>query len=327
MTAVPELPAPPPSAKTHNIDSNALPAGVWDPEKVPESLNRIYAWTVGESDAAIGWYHRKKSPQARISKLIRFMAILLFGLGGLAPLVAATGLEGFFISGPNSGAGAAVAPAVVPAGVPAAVAPASPPLINFSQWGYVFLGLAAFLLGFDRFFGFSTSYSRYVTTALAAQRALVEFQLDWVSLLARAKRLTSETDVEPFLQRTKALHVAIRDLVEKETLAWATEFQTNLTELEKMVSIQKDSHKPGSITLTITNGQEMDGEIQVLVDDQLRQAVSGTRCQMSPIAIGQHRVSIRGLLKGKPAEASTTVVVGAGQTVEVSVTAKSQPAQ
>lgn len=50
---------------------------------------------------------------------------------------------------------------------------------SLGHFGYIFLALAAGCVAMDKFFGFSSNWMRFMTTSLALQRHLAEFEMDW----------------------------------------------------------------------------------------------------------------------------------------------------
>lgn len=138
----------------------------------------------------ISWYLKEKEKKGRLSKSLRLASIVLAVLGGAAPLVAD-------------------------------IAPVNP------SSGYVLLALAAGLQLVDRFFGYSSAWSRYVSSAMDLNAHLLLFQLDYSRLEA-----TSAPDEERWaLLRRAAQQLA--EAVSSETRTWSTEFAQNLQELDR----------------------------------------------------------------------------------------------
>jgi hypothetical protein len=189
----------------------------WDPitwSQLPphDGLKGLFDHALGRAREAEVWYERhKKSPQAW-SRAIRAVAIIFGAIGGLAPIIA--GLRF------------------------ASITPEIASLI--SQLGYLLIGIAAGLLAFDRYFGLSSGWMRYVTALTALQRLKSAFVLDWSELLLTLPPPSSKDDLLPFLETTRQFCLAVVDLVAKETDAWSREFQSTVADLEKLVKVARD---------------------------------------------------------------------------------------
>ena len=191
----------------------------WKDSDVENSLSVLYQYTEDAAQKQLQWYWDKKRAKARMSMLLRFVAIVLFAVGGLVPIVKAT--------------------------LPVAVAARFP--FDFGQAGYLLIGIAAGCLGLDRFFGYSTGWIRYITTAMAIEKALDEFRLDWARNMARMRGAPPTADqLEAMIRTCAAFSLVIKSQVEQETKAWVAEFQSNLSQLEKDLAAKADEAKAKS---------------------------------------------------------------------------------
>jgi hypothetical protein len=169
-----------------------------------------------EAQRQIDWYHGKRKVKARVSTALRFAAIVLLVLGGLVPI-----LKGSL----------------------------SPDLIkrlpfDFGQSGYLLLAIAGGCVAMDRFFGYSSGWIRYMTTALALEKSLEEFRLEWARQLAKLRGAApSDAQVDQLIVTCETFSLAIRGQVEQETKAWVTEFESNLAQLEKDLQAHADEVK------------------------------------------------------------------------------------
>jgi SMODS and SLOG-associating 2TM effector domain 2 len=151
-----------------------------------EKLDMLYLHVEGKSRVMIGWYIRKKRSRARWSRTLRFLAISFAGIGGICPLLQNFGEY-------------------------------------FNQMGYVAFGITAMILGFDKFFGFSNAWMRYMMTQIRLQKKLRSF-VD--------KDLT-QTEAEALFSFLHTFQEEMMAEVEQETHYWITEFQSNLVQLDK----------------------------------------------------------------------------------------------
>src|SRR5690242_5668700 len=103
-------------------------------------LSDLYSYARQSAIDAIDWYMHRKWWMGLIARTLRSSAILLTTIGGIIPLLVAGELLGTHNDS-----------------------------YKWSQLGYVSLLLAAGCILFDKFFGFSSGWMRYVTTALKLQ--------------------------------------------------------------------------------------------------------------------------------------------------------------
>ncbi len=155
------------------------------------------------------WYHRKAGYKKRASKSIRALAIIFVGLGTLCPLLDATQV----LSDVN---------------------------INLARWGYVFFGMAAIFVGFDKFFGVSSGWVRYIQAMLKIDKMTDQFKFEWnkkliefaITDLAKAQKIELIEMLRLFVQSAS-------EVVENETANWAKEFESSLLELVKTAGNSK----------------------------------------------------------------------------------------
>jgi SMODS and SLOG-associating 2TM effector domain 2 len=200
----------------------------WKDADVDNSLSLLHRYVEDQAQQQIQWYWDKKRAKAHMSMFLRFVAIILFALGGLVPIVKAT--------------------------LPPAITAKFP--FDFGQSGYLLIGVAAGCMGLDRFFGYSTGWIRYVTTAMAIEKSLEEFRLEWARNMAKMHGAQPGPDqLEVLIQTCAAFSLAIKSQVEQETKAWVVEFQTNLSQLEKDLQTKADEAKAKTKSATAAAGQ------------------------------------------------------------------------
>ena len=65
----------------------------WRPDQVQTCLDSMRAYIEADVEAAIHWYYAKEGMESvGISELLKFLTLLATGLGGLLPIVSATGI-------------------------------------------------------------------------------------------------------------------------------------------------------------------------------------------------------------------------------------------
>jgi hypothetical protein len=165
-------------------------------ENLLEKLDMLYLHVENKAREMIGWYLVHKRTPARWSRVLRFLAIFFAGIGGLCPL-----LQSF------------------------------DPLFN--KLGYVALGLVAGILGFDKFFGFSSAWMRYMLTQIRLQKKFADFQLEWLKRRSFVDKNLSKEQAQELFGFLQAFQVDLLAEVEQEIQSWVAEFQSNLLQLDK----------------------------------------------------------------------------------------------
>src|SRR5262245_28052354 len=119
--------------------ANIAPAGLkppsWDPSDPLASINKVYAYVEDQTTRSIEWYWGNKTRRQYFSVVLRFLAILCGAIGGLIPIWSAAAIRD------------------------------TTERAAFNQWGFLFIGVAAFWVAWDRYAGASTGWMRYVSTA------------------------------------------------------------------------------------------------------------------------------------------------------------------
>lgn len=296
--------ATPQPARSKNIDIPALsiPDLKWGTmQQIQMSINALYQYAEANANDSIQWYGRKKHDKAKMSSFLRASAIILTSLGGLAPIVGAIGITSI-----NFGK------------LP----------VNIGQLGYLFLGLAAACIGFDKYFGFSSGWMRYISTKMTLERALSEFRLDWAMMIAKlTDKQPTPDQVQLMIQRLKEFLVLINNNVETETLAWVAEFKNSLADIEKASKVQAEAGKPGAIAVTLTNGMETEAGFTVTLDGMDIKTVRGTKYQIGYVAPGTHKIAVKGIINKEALDASELVNVAPGEVAAVTLALPVKEAQ
>ncbi len=201
-----------------NIESRTFDAINWGDGTALDCLSRLRERTDRQALDAIAWYYDKKKSKNFWSRWLRFWAIGLTVLGGLIPVLSAAGIVQMALG--RYGNRNAAADQFLE--------------LRVNQLGYVFIGLAAGCIAFDRFFGFSTNWMRYIGAAMRIETARVRFAFEWEQIVAPLRgRDLNEDEIRQMLQAIQRLSLDVREAIEQETGAWITEFQTNLAQLDK----------------------------------------------------------------------------------------------
>ncbi|HEX3048734.1 MAG TPA: SLATT domain-containing protein [Bacillota bacterium] len=242
----------------------------WDALKPNESLNSVYRWAIAKAEERILWYSEKRKIKRTGSQLIRGFVALFIAIGALCPLVDATGVFG----GPEH-------------------------KIAFSQWGYLSLAMAAAIFGFDRFFGLSTGWMRFIVTQMSIDRTLKEFQHDWIILSAQQVPCSANNNYLIPLQRVKDFTLQVENLAKQETDSWVIEFQSNISHLEKILKTETDARKPGSIRVTVTNAREFEHVTIWMNGCQVKDLIGITEGLIDSVPPGQYEITSSAIKNNK----------------------------
>ena len=150
-----------------------------DRNSVDRDLEVLYWIVVKKASDAVIYYQGCKKWKRFWARFIRFFAVTLFSVAGLIPLLDATGLF--------DGAPLVVPGSTNPDEVRQIVEQSLAAGIDSGQIALLFAAVAAALIGMDKFFGLSSSWTRFISAELSLQRSLDRFQLDW-ALVFRSKQ-------------------------------------------------------------------------------------------------------------------------------------------
>ncbi len=220
------------------------------------------------------------------SQGLRAFSIIFAAFGALCPLIDATGILGGQQPGDVQNR------------------------LILAQWGYVFLAVAASLAGFDYYFGHSSGWMRFIVTQISIERSLKEFQYDWVILKVQQENNPSNTPM--FLQRAKDFTLQIENIIKQETDAWVAEFQTNISQLEKVLKTEVEARKPGSIKVSVKNCADFEKVEIRLNDNPVKELKGVSEGIINTVAPGSYEVSVIGKKAGKETKANKVIEVQAG---------------
>src|SRR5688500_2686348 len=121
-----------------NISYYPFDPNDWAVLPFDQAAATVFSYAIGHTDEAVRWYTIAKRTKSRVSSFFRGVAISFGILGGLAPVIAAM--------------------------VPSTAAAGEPSLqLLVTQAGYLAVGIAAGAVAFDRFYGSSSGWIRYMT--------------------------------------------------------------------------------------------------------------------------------------------------------------------
>lgn len=191
-------------------------------------LWELFRHAESEVTTAIGWYLARRRGPSAWSRSLRALAALLGIAGTLIPLVHT----------------------------------ASPALVQ-PEWGFVFLAGGAGCVLFDRIFGFSASWTRYIRTELALQQILKKAQSDWAQLFLRTTDSPSDKEQAALLAVIERLRTDAQRLIEEEGSAWVGYLADGVEELTRSTSPSAGQrpHSAGLFRLDRVPGRDRVGDV------------------------------------------------------------------
>ncbi|MET7380218.1 SLATT domain-containing protein [Streptomyces sp. NPDC005526] len=192
-----------------------------------EALAELFRHAESEVHSAIGWYLARRRGPSLWSRSLRALAGLLGIAGTLTPLVHAAS--------------------------PAAIGP---------EWGFVFLAGGAGCVLFDRVFGFSATWTRYIRTQLALQQVLKRAQTEWTQGFLRITDAPSDKEQAALLGIVERLRMDAHRLMEEEAAAWVGYLAEGVEELTRSTTQAAGHRAPGAglLRLDRSGGRDRPGD-------------------------------------------------------------------
>ncbi len=183
--------------ETKNVKPNTIPLLPWDStENRQDSVKTLYEGLQDRYCSVIGWYLRRKGSKKVLAQIFRSLAIIFTTVATVGLIVTA-----------------------MHAGEPWAkiVGTVSSAL----------LVVAAGLTAYDHFFGFSSSWVRYILVELSLQEALDRFQVE-LNRLSMKENQCSDEILEAKMEEIRKTYLFLDSQLRAEAHQWATEFRIHL---------------------------------------------------------------------------------------------------
>lgn len=264
----------------------------WDGENAMTSLNVLYGFAYKEAESTEAWYWKKTGQKKQWAMILRVVAIASATVAGLIPIL-----------------------------TPIFKDSAGDPLIN-PVWSSVAVGLGTAAIGLDKYFGFSSGWIRYVTSAMNVKGWLIEFKYDWE--LNRAMSLASgntydNAELQAMIMKCSAFVSKILGAVQGETKQWAQEFQSSLGTLDEALKQQAAVNQPSSVIINLENGDACKQGWEVRVNGRSLGKHFGKTGAVMDLYPGLYQVVIIGKVTKKELHAETAVKVESGQVASVTL--------
>ncbi len=262
----------------------------WSSNKAEESLQIVFDKTIIVGYQAINWYSTSKKSKKWWAQTIRVCSILLGALAAILPTI------GDMI-GKNGSTG-------IPGG-----------------FTTICLGGAGTLLLFDKYFGFSSAWMRYISAELQLRQIMQEFELDWENERASWQGNTPSIDqVNQMLARCKAFTSQISTIIRDETNVWVQEFQNTIKTLDESIKARPAVTDSGALNLTITNEDVAKEGWEIIIDNGNAERIKGYTAGKRNLIPGKHEVMLKANIGGRDLQAGKVILIPAGGICEEKMT-------
>ena len=261
----------------------------WDEYKDKEpsaALASIYSRTAANSIAMCTWYWTSVGTKRWTSLWIRALSFVLLAAGTSLPIFAA-------------------------------IQDLPKDKLIFTQWAVAMLALSGLLLLADRVFGWSSGWTRYITTVTTMENLTRSFELEWAKYILSKTASLDSNDVKSLFELARALEQELTKLQADETGKWVAEFNTGTSLLETTIKTQREetdkkidairttlstqetaqkaddkSRLPGAIEVTLTHKSEPK-PIRIWLDSESSTEFTGLVWSKLHVPLGQHIISIQ----------------------------------
>ena len=283
-----------------------------------ECLRCIYKHARDASLDCCQWYWRSIRTKRRTSLTLRFLMFLLLIAGTVLPITAALHQD-------------------------------LQDRLILTQTAVALLASAGLLAVADRAFGWSSGWTRYITTVTAMEELTRKFELEWGKIMLEKSSAGGSLDVRMLFDLAQAHVLALLQHQNDETQKWVSEFNAGTALLETAVKARREaaektrdsietalaaqrdvlkaeqkSRPTGAVELAFVF-QGPPKPLQISLDSEPAEQFTGVSWARTGIAPGQHLVVIRQI--DAPASGEIRKVIniqGAGlESVSVNVPAHS----
>lgn len=259
-----------------------------DWQKPKETLAAIQEYILATAESEQNWYAKARSLNGKITRTLRFIALILFGMGLILPLL---NIEKVIIF--------------------------KHPI---NSLGYLCLATGGLILLFDKYFGLSSGFVRFYIAEEDIKKSIADFELAWETEMAKAEISNySIENVVSTLAVAKVLRESISNTIQLETRAWSTEFQAQIGELQELLKQKLSDYKRqlGFVSVKVEN-YEGYVDIELILDEVvIKKLVGVTSAIFRDITLGTHQIQIRATKNGNRVSFSQNFEVVMEKTTDV----------
>lgn len=235
------------------------------------------------------WYRRGRRWHSFLSRAIRAIAIVLFAIGALYPILV----------------------------------PQTNSIAFAKNYGYISLAVGGLILLLDKYLGVSTGYVRFYLAELEIQKNKSDFNLNWELEISKATNPMANESIINLLMLLKNLQQVVYSIIQTETNTWATEFQAQTGELYELFKQKQSEYKilTGHLSIIIESTTDHK-DIEIILDEKITSKVKDgiTSVLFKTVTIGPHQVQIRAKKGTDIVGYSKNIDVNADKTMEIKMT-------
>lgn len=291
----------------YDAHANIAAASIPGEQAAPAGLEEIYVALERKAQDAMRWYESRQRSKKLGARITRGGAILLGAITTIIPSVIAflpERLNWWLFN--------------------------DFPSVKLNPIATIFGVAGATTILLDRFYGYSSSWMRYVTTYQEIQSNLDEFRINWRRQLLKlaSNRPPTDEHILGIYDFFASFLRSVNDSVRSETQGWVTEFKGALTDVDRVVEGQRvaaltstRSTSGAGLNVTVQDYETLDGRRWTLqLDNREPEARVGQPSAAIPqLEPGSYRLRIAGMRQNKPVGAELVVTVKAGQVLEQTV--------
>jgi hypothetical protein len=267
---------------------------LWTPEETTQAIEELYNYVTDKAKKAIDWYYFKRNPKRIFGLILRYSSMVFIALAGILPVLIT--------------------------------------IFDYCKinpaWSAIAVSLAVFMIGIDKFGGFTSGWIRYVVAAQKLNQALEEFRFTWESDKHRLAGTTiSSEEIKTLVNNCKIFLQQVQSIVSEETQKWVAEFQSALNDIEAAAKVAAEAAKAtvkakevGAISITVTNGVSCGTPWSVFLDGRIVSDYSGITAALTNLYPGIVTIKITGIINGKNVQDEKPVKVTGGEITTVTMT-------
>jgi len=277
--------------KPKDLTPEVFPTIDWTQSAHLRDLENVYDYVTGRAQKAIQWYYDERQGKRRWGFLFRYLAIFFTALGGIIPVVVAmlddTGLKDAWWNTPT--------------------------------WSTIALALAALMITFDKFGGFSTSWIRYILAAQDIDNKLETFRFDWQIQRADLSDPIAIAEARTMMETCRDFMMQVNDIIRNETQKWVSEFQAALRQVDeaareasKAAESRARAQQRGALEIEVTNGDRCtDG--WTLAINRTPHRFTGKYGSVADLKPGVISFEVTGTIDGDPKQTSRSATIVGGK--------------
>ena len=240
------------------------PIITWKEENLNRDLDTLADYAISLAESSKNYYKNNSRFKKAWAKGLRVTAILAGALGGLLPILSQ-------IYSSNS----------------KALDPA---------WATVAITVAITAIGFDRFFGFSNGWMRFISTEMKIESKIQQFRLS-----LEAERF-SWLGKSPTFEQAKSMLVLtvnfikeILEIVQDETNTWMIEFQNVIQKFNEDLNVKAEVSKLGGINVVVENADKCTQGITLFLEGQEPVTFFGSTYSRNNLYPRMYKISVKGI--------------------------------